>query len=347
MDGGFAFAPTAAPLHPNDRWAPLVCRAVWDETPTARSFLLAPPDGARVVFEPGQFVTLRAEIDGETVERCYTISSSAAVERAIVVTVKRVAGGRLSPWLHAHLRPGARIEAFGPAGVFGPGEPAPARLALVSAGVGATPMAATLAWAADLGLDLDAVWVHAARDRSEALFADALALWRRRLPRLGAHLALSAAGGRLTAAGLLAAVPDIAGRTVLCCGPEGFMAMVRAACAEAGVAPAAYREESFDFGGAAPVAPAPVEAPTRRVVFAKSGRAFDVAAGQTILQAAKAAGVPMAASCAKGVCGTCKTRKLSGAVQMAHGGGVRQREIDAGMILPCCARPETDVTLDR
>ena len=48
----------------------------------------------------------------------------------------------------------------------------------------------------------------------------------------------------------------------------------------------------------------------------------------------------------KGVCGTCKTRKISGKVAMLHGGGIRQREIDAGMILPCCSKPLGDVVLD-
>ena len=54
----------------------------------------------------------------------------------------------------------------------------------------------------------------------------------------------------------------------------------------------------------------------------------------------------MPSACTRGVCGTCKTRKISGEVIMKHGGGIRQREIEAGMILPCCSKPIGDVVLD-
>ena len=53
------------------------------------------------------------------------------------------------------------------------------------------------------------------------------------------------------------------------------------------------------------------------------------------------------ASCAKGLCGTCKSRKLEGTVEMNHAGGIRQREVDAGMILLCCSTPRSDIVIDR
>ncbi len=65
-----------------------------------------------------------------------------------------------------------------------------------------------------------------------------------------------------------------------------------------------------------------------------------------LLAASRAQAVRMPSARTKGVCGTCKTRKISGQVAMLHGGGIRQREIDAGMILPCCSKPLGDVVLD-
>jgi ferredoxin-NADP reductase len=349
----------------SDRWSTLVCRAAWDETPDVRTFLLAPAAGGAIAFEAGQFLTLRAIIGGETVERCYTIASSAAVVASVQITVKRKPGGALSGHLHDTLRPGGTVEAFGPAGAFGvPCDPAPWLLLLAAAGSGVTPMAAILRTAADHGEDLDAVFVHAARTADDVIFADELARLSRRLPRLGVVLAVSRCGpgwpglrGRIDAAALRACVPDLAARTVLCCGPVGFMATVREAAMAAGVPPSRCLEESFDVtAGPAPAVPAPVAAapvaatvaaPVRRITLARSGRTFDCAPGQTILQAARAAGVPMPASCTRGLCGTCKCRKTEGSVTMVHAGGIRQREIDAGMILPCSSRPETDLTLDR
>src|SRR5690606_5907300 len=83
-----------------DRWGTLLCRAAWDETRDVRTFILAPAGGGRIAFAAGQFLTLRARIDGAVVERCYTISSSAAVGETVAITVKRKPGGRLSGHLH-------------------------------------------------------------------------------------------------------------------------------------------------------------------------------------------------------------------------------------------------------
>lgn len=60
--------------------------------------------------------------------------------------------------------------------------------------------------------------------------------------------------------------------------------------------------------------------------------------GQTILQAARAAGVRIPAACEFGLCGTCKTRKISGEVEMSHNGGILDEEIAEGFILACCSK---------
>lgn len=52
-------------------------------------------------------------------------------------------------------------------------------------------------------------------------------------------------------------------------------------------------------------------------------------------------------SCANGVYGTCKSKLLSGSVEMKHNGGIRQKEIDAGMFLPYCSKPLSDLVIDR
>src|SRR3712207_8666615 len=81
--------------------------------------------------------------------------------------------------------------------------------------------------------------------------------------------------------------------------------------------------------------------------FAKSGRTVPCDESTTILAAARAAGLRLPSSCTRGLCGTCKTRKVSGEVEMNHQGGIRQREIDAGLILLCCSKPRADVTVER
>src|SRR6185437_12931409 len=103
---------------------------------------------------------------------------------------------------------------------------------------------------------------------------------------------------------------------------------------------------------AAGFAPVPVTAPleteTRfRVSFAKSHREIECGSGQHVLDAAKKAGVRLPASCTQGMCGTCKVRLVSGEVAMKHAGGIRQREIDQGMVLLCCSKPLSDLVVDK
>ena len=331
-----------------DRWGTLVCRAAWDETAQARTFLLVPSDGSRIEHDPGQYMTFRVETPAGVIERSYTIASSAARDGGVEITVKRLGGGAASAILHDTLAPGARIEAFGPSGRFGPAAFPAERYLLVAAGSGVTPMLSILRTAADRGIDLDAVLVHAARSADDAIAMAELEALPRRLPRLAVDTVLSRErGGRLDAVTLARMVPDMAERMVLSCGPDGFMATVREAARLAGVPPERHAEESFDFAAGADDAPASADASVRRITFARSGAAFDCAHGVSILRAAKEAGVPMPASCSRGQCGTCKTFKHSGEVAMVHDGGIRQREIDRGFMLPCVARPLTDIVLDR
>ena len=83
------------------------------------------------------------------------------------------------------------------------------------------------------------------------------------------------------------------------------------------------------------------------IEFSRMGRSISCAADTFILTAANAAGVRLPCSCTKRMCGTCKSKLLAGTVQMQHNGGIRQRDIDAGLILTCCSRPTSDLVIDR
>ncbi len=83
------------------------------------------------------------------------------------------------------------------------------------------------------------------------------------------------------------------------------------------------------------------------VTFGAANRVIPCRADQTVLEAAEAAGLPLPFSCRQGVCGTCRTKLVSGSVDMKHAGGIRQRQIDQGYILVCCSRPVTDLVIER
>jgi len=213
-----------------DRWGTLVCRAVWDETADMRSFFLTPQDGSRIEHASGQFMTFRIDTPEGRIERCYTIASSAARDGGIEITVKRQAGPG-ARWLHQMLVPGAEIEALGPSGRFGPATWHGSAYALIAAGSGITPMLSILRTAADRGLDLDVVLMQVVSTPQDLVALAELDSLARRLPRL-VHLPTitrGPGGTRPDADFLTRVMPDLATRTVLCCGPQPFMEMVRVA----------------------------------------------------------------------------------------------------------------------
>jgi ferredoxin-NADP reductase len=337
----------------------LTCRAIIDETHDVKSFIFAPPAPRLFLFAPGQFLTFELTVSGETVNRCYTISSSPTRPHTLSITVKRKVGGAVSNWLHDNLRVGDTVRAVGPMGEFSTAVyPCEKRLFL-SAGSGITPLMAMVRYDHDLATDPDTIFVHCARTPKDIIFRQELDLTAQRRSRLRVrHLVERVTGepgwsghcGRISRGFLDLVAPDFGDREIFCCGPAPFMAAVRNLLYEAGFDMIRYHEESFVFEDRAPPSEPPravATATTHTITFGKSGRRLPCDESTTILAAARAAGVHLPSSCTKGLCGTCKARRISGDVDMAHAGGIRQREIDQGFILLCCSRPRSDVVIDR
>ncbi|WP_436657190.1 2Fe-2S iron-sulfur cluster-binding protein [Paraburkholderia xenovorans] len=376
----------------------LVCCQVRQETHDVKSFLFRAPSGRAFVFEPGQFITLELEIDGESINRCYTISSPPTRPHTISITVKRVPGGKVSNWLHDNLHAGAEVRVLGPAGEFTCARHPARKFLFLSAGSGITPLMSMSRAHHELGEDSDIVFVHSARTPDDIIFARELDLIASNqahfrtafvCERLGARTNWPGVTGFLTLPLLKLIAPDFLEREIFICGPAPYMQAVRKLLDEGGFDRRHYHEESFSFGTVSEVAaqlttahvadalqsasapvtagsfteareeaagftpasaptPADVEAETRfKVSFAKSHREIECGSGQNVLDAAKKAGVRLPASCTQGMCGTCKVKLVSGEVAMKHAGGIRQREIDQGMVLLCCSKPLTDLVVDK
>lgn len=372
--------PAAARLAASASWDAeaddaLVCLAVRQETHDVKTFVLAPAEPRRFAYAPGQFLTFAFEIGGETINRCYTISSAPTRPHALSITVKRVPGGPVSNWLHDHLKAGDTVRALGPMGDFSCFTHPAQKYLLLSGGSGITPMMAMARTFHDLGEPRDVAFVHSARSPADIVFRGELETMARLDPGFRFHAvcegdapdeAWAGPKGRLSLGILSEAVSDFREREVFVCGPKPYMDAVRAMLRDAGFDMARHHEESFDFGAlpeaeqqAAADAARTLDAEslaeaetapavrTFRVEFAKTRRVLDCPEDSTILDAARKAGIRLPSSCAKGLCGTCKSKVAKGTVAMTHAGGIRQREIDAGMALLCCSKPTSDLVVER
>ena len=85
-----------------------------------------------------------------------------------------------------------------------------------------------------------------------------------------------------------------------------------------------------------------------QITVQPSGRAFSAQAGEAILAAAIRSGVGLPYGCKDGACGSCKCKKISGAVHHTEhqSKALTADEEAAGLVLTCCAQPLTDVVLE-
>jgi ferredoxin len=82
------------------------------------------------------------------------------------------------------------------------------------------------------------------------------------------------------------------------------------------------------------------------VTLLPSGWQFRVPDGESVLEAAEAAGIELPSSCRNGTCRTCMCLATAGRVSYAiEWPGLSAEEKQEGWILPCVARPESPLTL--
>jgi ferredoxin-NADP reductase len=303
--------------------------------------------------------------EGEpAVARSYSLSSAPG-SAAYRVSIKREQHGLVSGYIHRELKVGASIEIAAARGQFIL-DTADTPVVLISAGIGATPVLAMLQALVQTGPAREVWWLHGARNSRELPFGAEVAALLARLPHAHRVICFSApltgdepgrefdVTGRLTAEVLRGqALPS--GAQSYICGPDAFMADMRAALAGLGVDPAHVHTEVFGSGPAMtpgiasapatpPHAPAGATGSGPSVTFARSGLTVpwreDFA---SLLELAEACDVPARWSCRTGVCHTCETTVMSGTVSYAPDPVDDPAD---GSALICCSQPRDDLVLD-
>lgn len=352
--------PVATAPRPALRPRPLRVEAVVRETPDAVTLHLAEGDGTPLAFEAGQFLTFHVELDGQTLKRAYSLSSSPLDGPGATITVKRVEGGRVSNHLNDHAAPGDRLLALGPSGSFVAG--AATELVMLAGGSGITPIASIAETLLRTRDDVRVHLLYGNRAEADVIFRDRLEALARSHANSSLALALEAppAGwsgltGRLDEAVLGPWLDRLehdrlepsVDRAYYVCGPEAMMDGARALLSARGVPPEAIFEERFRSPADAPAsAELPAETVTVRVRAAGRDTIVPVAPGQTLLEAGLAAGVPMPFSCAMGGCAACKCKLAEGEVVMDEPNCLTDRERADGWILACSSRPRGPVRLE-
>ena len=308
-------------------------------------------------FQPGQYLTLRTEIDGEDVRRSYSICS-ADHEGYVEVGVKRVEGGAFSTFAQS-LEPGDAVQVMAPQGRFTAAIGGRHDYLLVAAGSGITPCLSIASSVLHAEPDSTVTLIYGNRTTASVMFrAEIDALKDRYLRRFRVFHVTSREGqdvplleGRVDGARIRA----MAGKGLIdpasfdaayLCGPEAMIESVRDALVSLDMDEAAVRFELFT--------PASGKAPAVRTEVVASGATVEIVldgtrrsvpidgAQQTVLAAAQAAGLDLPFSCAGGMCCTCRCRVTDGEATMDVNYSLEAWEVEEGFTLACQARPKTE-----
>ncbi len=334
------------------------------ETPSAVSVAFEVPAALRdvFVFRPGQYLTLRARIDGAEVRRCYSICVPPAAGE-LRVAIKHVTGGVFSTHANRTLAAGDLLDVLPPEGRFAAdalGDDAATRARrhlAIAAGSGITPIVSILAAMLEREPASEALLLYGSRTTPEILFRDALEdLKDRYLDRLAIVHVLSREeqdlgvfAGRLDEGKIARLVRGWAAPSAIdaayICGPEGLIAAAEKRLGELGVPPERVHVERFVLAGepvrvAAPIVASDAPAFARaRVIHDGKTTEVPIAEGEAVLDAAIRAGLDLPWSCRAGMCCTCRARLVEGAAEMRQNFSLEPWEMAAGFVLTCQAVP--------
>ncbi|MFE7243099.1 PDR/VanB family oxidoreductase [Streptomyces sp. NPDC057580] len=225
------------------------------------------------------------------------------------------------------LRPGALVAASAPRNNFGLVD-GPFRC-FIAGGIGITPILPMIRAVEESG----AAWslCYGGRRRSSMAFLGELTGYGDRVRVLPEDEV-----GRLDIPRLLADIPT--GAAVYCCGPEGLLAAVESAMQQR--PDLSLHIERF---AARPVRPEDGSgSESFRVQLQRSGLSFDVPEGRSILDLLEDAQVFVPSACREGVCGSCETAVLSGAVDHRDSVLSPAEQATNSTMLVCVSRAVSD-----
>ena len=332
---------------------------------------LAIPEPLRetFAFQPGQFLTLRSQIDGQDVRRSYSIccaQSHLAREGELEIGIRPMDGGVFSNWAATRLKPGDTLAVMPPDGRFTSKRPRALHRVGFAAGSGITPILSIMASTLEDQPNSKFTLVYGNRRMDSVMFNEALQDLKDRYPdRLTLIHILSRQAqevdllqGRIDGDKVRAIIASLlpvgSMDEVFICGPEAMIEATESALLEAGVPRERVHTERFtsptlesltpDARKAAIHSHAPVAEGSVALTVVLDGKPHEMRMNpdQHVLDVALAAGLDLPYSCRGGVCCTCRAKVLQGGVQMDRNFTLDSWETDKGFVLSCQARPTSE-----
>ncbi len=318
------------------------------------------------LYKHGQYVTLRAHINGDEVRRSYSVCSS-PLDDELRVAVKKVDGGIFSKYANEVLNAGDTIEAMPPIGKFFTelDEAHKKNYVAFAAGSGITPVLSIIKTTLLTEPNSQFTLVYGNKNRKSIIFKDEIdSLKNRFMNRFSVmhiftreKMASPINYGRIDHEKCRVlfdkAISVSHTDEFFLCGPEEMIVNVQDCLTELRVEKKRIHFELFTSHGlkksaSLPKKPYTSSALKSRVTIKLDGASFDFDLdfeGENILDAALKNGADLPFSCKSGVCCTCRAKLSEGEVDMDINYGLEPQEVEQGFILTCQSHPRTEIVV--
>jgi len=319
-------------------------------------------------FKAGQYLTLRATVNGKDIRRSYSLCS-APFEKEWRVAIKKVEGGQFSTYANEDLKVGDTLQVMAPMGGFVGGDKAVKHIVCFAAGSGITPIASITKEVLERHPEALVTMFYGNKSGKDIIFREELDdLKNTNMTRLRLYHVLSREDlgtamffGRLDGEKCAAFAKTLFDPSLVdafyLCGPEPMIRAVSETLEASGTPKDRIHFELFGAPKPTISRPEIVHATKRQADISRVSITYDEKTvtidmlddGNHMLEAALGFGMELPYACQGGVCSTCKCMVTKGEVLMDKNYALEPDEVEAGFVLSCQARPVSDevaVTFD-
>lgn len=315
-------------------------------------------------FTNGQYITLKANINGEDVRRSYSLSSCLVTDKEHRIAVKKVENGKMSTWLNEVAATGDVLDVMTPEGHFHPtfDKDATKSYVLFAAGSGITPIISIVKGVLANEPNSKVTLFYGSRTEDDIIFKQELEALAAKNDAFTYYSILSAAGkkgmgglfkkkkmleGRIDNKKAIALLNEYADLSIenefFICGPTGMMQTVQKSLENLRVPSKQIHVEYFS----APVDPNEGSSVTSGgdatavFVIDDEEQEVQIPAGTTVLDAALDEGLDAPYSCRGAVCSSCMAKLEEGEVEMKMNYVLTDEEVKEGYIVTCQSLAKT------
>lgn len=343
----------AALMHPNRQ--SMVITDIIDASPFMKTFVFKSADDHELAyFHAGSYISVFVEIDGNVVQRPYSLCSSPkqSTEGYYAITVKAEDGGYISNYIHQNWKIGMNVELGSPevAEVYNPVRDSDNVIA-IAGGSGVTPFLSMAQAIIDGDLSCKLTLFYGVNTANEIIYKEKWSEFERLSGGKFKFVSVVADGSDqdsekgFVTLDIIKKYADVEGSSFFISGPPEMVTAIKAFLEPLGIRRKHIRvsmsgDSAFNAGSESK--------DVYELIVHIAGETYEVKANakETVLSAIEKAGLKPAVRCRSGKCGFCRSMVVKGDFTLADvEDGVRKADKKYGFIHPCCSYPASDMEI--